>query len=147
MGLLDIYIITAILGVALLFLGVRLLINHCRTLLATETSGGDSQFRFTEISDRTEQTPAPEPARDLTITFRKSDKAFAWDPEKKCLLDFIQAKGIEAECLCGAGECGSCRTRLIEGEVEYLLEPKVAPGEGFCLLCVTVPKTDLVLSR
>lgn len=147
MGMLDIYIITAILGVALLFLGVRLLISHCRNLLATETASGDSQFRFSETSPGTENPPVNVPTKDLTITFRKSDKAFAWDPDMNCLLDFLQAKGIETECHCCAGECGSCRTRLIEGEVEYLQEPKVAPGEGFCLLCVTVPKTDLVLAK
>jgi ferredoxin len=86
-------------------------------------------------------------AQDFTITFNESDKQFPWDSDKECLLDFIEAKGIEVECLCSAGECGSCRTRLLEGEVEYLLEPKVAPGEGYCLLCVTLPKTDLVLAR
>lgn len=143
----DLYIITAILGIAFLSLAVRSLLGYSRKLL------GDGETTTSEVALHStaahipSSSPGHKPAQDINITFYESDKQFPWDSDMECLLDFIEAKGIEVECLCGAGECGSCRTRLIEGEVEYLLEPKVAPGEGYCLLCVTAPKTDLVLAR
>ena len=144
----NLYIISAILGIALLSLAVRSLLRYGWNLLGGAERSANETVPASASTVRLEQdNPENALTQDFTITFCESDKAFPWDSDKACLLDFIEAKGIDVESLCGAGECGSCRTRLVEGEVEYLQEPKVAPGKGYCLLCVTVPKTDLVLAR
>ncbi len=148
MGLEDIYIITTILGLAVFSVGARALARYGKNLInpADPPSTG---YRPTPVTPEagTVGAPAVESATGLSITFTESGKQFQWDSTMECLLDFIQSKGIEVECMCGAGECGSCRTRLIEGEVIYRQEPKIAPGDGYCLLCVSVPKSDLVLAR
>lgn len=47
---------------------------------------------------------------------------------------------------CREGRCVSCTARLLEGEVDYLTEPRALPdrlrAEGFVLLCVARPATD-----
>lgn len=83
----------------------------------------------------------------ISVNFSKSGVQHLWDPEQKSLLEFIESRNIEVESQCRAGECGSCRTKLISGEVEYLQEPSINPGRGHCLLCVSVPKSDLTLDR
>jgi ferredoxin len=149
MGLQDLYIISAILGIAVVSVLTRLLFRTSRGPISAETTGsGISTPSLSEKSEeRLHEHPNSRSTSNLTVTFSESGRKFPWDPSKECLFDFIESKGIEVECMCGAGECGSCRTRLIEGEVRYLKPAKVNPGEGFCLLCVTVPKTSLVLAR
>jgi ferredoxin len=83
----------------------------------------------------------------ITVTFSKSEVQHPWDPEAESLLEFIESRGIEVESQCRAGECGSCRTKLVSGEVLYRQEPSVNPGRGHCLLCITLPKSDLTLAR
>lgn len=81
----------------------------------------------------------------LFVAFEFSGKTLEWAPQYGNLLEFAEANGIEIECGCRAGNCGSCEVEINSGEVEYLAEPGAAPDEGACLLCVTVPRTDLSL--
>jgi ferredoxin len=149
MGLQDLYIISAILGIAVVTVLTRLLFRSSHQSISTEnaTSGFPSLSLDKESDESSDDHPNPQPNSNITVGFSESGKEFPWDPSKECLFDFIKSKGIEVECMCGAGECGSCRTRVVKGEVRYLKTPKVNPGRGFCLLCITVPKTDLVLDR
>ncbi len=148
MGLEDLYIITAILGLAVFFIGARVLARYSRDLLTTHDGPAARAAPLLIESDiGTHDGPIGESEQGLTVTFSESGKQYPWDSTKECLLDFIESKGMEVECMCRAGECGSCRTRLIEGEVAYRQAPKINPGDGNCLLCVSVPKTDLVLAR
>lgn len=85
--------------------------------------------------------------QDIIITFSDSGMQYRWIATNESLLEFIESRGIEVDCLCRAGECGSCRTKIIAGEVEYHTEPAIYPGDGYCLLCVSTPKSDLVLAK
>jgi ferredoxin-NADP reductase/DMSO/TMAO reductase YedYZ heme-binding membrane subunit len=84
-------------------------------------------------------------AERLIVAFELSGKTLEWEPKYGNLLELAEANGIEIECGCRAGNCGSCEVEIGSGEVEYLVEPGAAPDEGACLLCVTVPITDLSL--
>jgi ferredoxin len=55
------------------------------------------------------------------------------------LLELAEGRGLEPEFSCRAGNCGTCRTRLIEGAVTYLKEPTAKVDEGEVLLCCAVP--------
>lgn len=79
------------------------------------------------------------------VAFELSGKTLEWEPKYGNLLEFAEANGIEIECGCRAGNCGSCEVEISSGEVEYLTEPGAVPDEGACLLCVAAPKTDLSL--
>ncbi len=148
MGWENLYIITAILGFGVVLAGARILSGYSRD--SVKFDAAPHQERETQLDKPGEagrDTPVNSPPKYLTVSFSESSAQFLWDPDASCLLDFIHDKGIEADCLCRAGECGACKTRVIAGEVTYLQAPKIKPGEGYCLLCITVPKSNLVLAR
>ena len=83
--------------------------------------------------------------RDIEVTFSRSGKRYTWDPREASLLEFAESRGIDIDCQCRAGECGTCETRLLSGEVEYLQPPQVVLGKGYCLMCISIPKSDITL--
>ena len=83
--------------------------------------------------------------RDIEVTFSRSGKRFTWDPMEDSLLEFAESRGIDLDFQCRAGECGTCETRLLSGEVEYLQPPQVVLGKGYCLMCISIPKSDITL--
>ncbi len=85
-------------------------------------------------------------AERFVVAFELSGKTLEWEPRYSNLLELAEANGIEIECGCRAGNCGSCEVEILSGEVEYVVEPGAVPDEGACLLCVTVPRTDLSLN-
>lgn len=61
------------------------------------------------------------------------------------LLDSLESQGVDINFQCREGYCGSCRIKLLQGEVHYLLDPMAWLGEDEVLTCCTVPKTNLVI--
>ncbi|MEJ2453843.1 MAG: 2Fe-2S iron-sulfur cluster-binding protein [Candidatus Thiodiazotropha sp.] len=148
MGWENLYIITAILGFGVILAGARILSGYSRDSVKFDPAPHQQREPQLEKSGEAgRDTPVNRTPKYLTVSFSESSAQFLWDPDASCLLDFILTKGIEVDCLCQAGECGACKTRVIAGEVTYLQEPKIKPGEGYCLLCITVPKSNLVLAR
>jgi ferredoxin len=144
----DLIIIAAIISFAAFSVAVRLYARHRKTLLVSgENSIQESSSLANCVDAGTTDEPSIERKLDITITFSESGRQYRWIATKESLLEFIESRGIDVECLCRAGECGSCRTKIIEGEVEYHKEPAINPGRGYCLLCVSTPKSDLVLAK
>ncbi len=79
------------------------------------------------------------------IRFARSKKTVTWGERDGTLLELAEACGVRARCSCRAGQCGACKVRLKHGAVAYLQDPLTMPEAGSCLLCITHPKTDLVL--
>lgn len=88
---------------------------------------------------------AAEAAGDIQVTFSRSGKQYPWDPAHGSLLDFAESQGIDIDSMCRAGECGSCVTRVISGDVEYRQPPQVQLTQGYCLMCITIPRSDITL--
>jgi len=84
-------------------------------------------------------------AEDVSVTFNKSGKHSPWNPQTPSLLEFAEAQGICVDSYCREGHCGTCQTQLLSGVVEYSSSPRVNVEPGHCLLCISMPKTDLVL--
>lgn len=80
------------------------------------------------------------------VKFAKSAKEQQWDPRADSLLEFAEDLGIAVPSGCRAGSCGSCQTTVVSGEVETTKEPDFDLSPGCCLLCISKPKSDLVLS-
>ncbi|MBI1902577.1 MAG: 2Fe-2S iron-sulfur cluster binding domain-containing protein [Planctomycetia bacterium] len=89
-------------------------------------------------------TPAG-PATKVKVTFSKSGKVCCWDAKAENLLDFALSNGVQIDCGCRAGNCGTCVVALKSGKVNYLTEHGAAVEEGACLTCVTAPQEDIVL--
>ena len=88
---------------------------------------------------------APSAAQPL-VTFAKSGKAERWSSQEASLLEFAENRGIRVESGCRAGGCGTCQTKIESGDVTYDHAPDFDPAPGTCLLCVSVPKSDLTLA-
>ena len=91
------------------------------------------------------RSPSLETERRPTITFSRTKRTCEWNAEAGSLLDLATAEGIPMESGCRAGNCGTCLTAILSGEVVYLMEPGAEIQPGTCLTCISKPRTDLVL--
>ena len=72
-------------------------------------------------------------------------------PAGMTILDAVLAAGIAYPHACRSGRCGSCRSRLVSGEVELLDHNRFAltsadKAQGLILACCAVPTTDGVVT-
>lgn len=90
--------------------------------------------------------PVPESGQTVfQVTFAKSGKTLAWQPQAGSLLDFADQNGIKIDSGCRAGNCGTCLTAIKSGEISCLVESGAKPEVGSCLACISVPKDNLTL--
>ncbi|AIL33021.1 class I ribonucleotide reductase maintenance protein YfaE [Basilea psittacipulmonis] len=61
------------------------------------------------------------------------------------LLETLERVGYDIEFQCREGFCGSCRTKVISGEVVYLRDPIAYIGTGEVLPCCCQAKDKLLL--
>jgi len=72
-----------------------------------------------------------------TVTFSASDKSAPLPPDK-CILDVADEIGVEIDNSCRVGTCGTCRIKLLSGEVTMAVEDGLEPGDkenGIILAC------------
>jgi ferredoxin len=62
-----------------------------------------------------------------------------WTPGDGSLLEFAEAKGIDAPSSCRSGMCGTCSTRLLSGSVRYTGEVEAVVQSGSTLICMAHP--------
>ena len=77
------------------------------------------------------------------VIFRKSGKRMPWDPAMAHLWEFAYACDVEIDSGCLEGDCGTCQTGIISGEVAYTKKPGFEVASGTCLPCCCVPKGQL----
>jgi ferredoxin len=84
----------------------------------------------------------------MKIQFQKSGKTLEWDDRFENILDLAEANGIQLENACRVGACGTCKVKLLSGEVYMETEDGLQDedrNQNMILPCVAVPKTDLVI--
>jgi ring-1,2-phenylacetyl-CoA epoxidase subunit PaaE len=83
----------------------------------------------------------------VTVRLDGRSSTFAM-PEEGSVLDATLAVRADAPFACKGGVCGTCRAKLVEGEVEmarnYALEPEELEA-GFVLACQSVPTTPTLV--
>ncbi len=110
----------------------------------------DSSVFFEAFGPATVKKNAPKVAVDISapalqVTFSRTGKVTAWNPQLGSLLDLADEMGIKIESGCRAGNCGSCLVAIKSGDVAYVSEHGAASEDGSCLTCICKPKTNLVL--
>ncbi|WP_414830779.1 class I ribonucleotide reductase maintenance protein YfaE [Alteromonas sp. H39] len=61
----------------------------------------------------------------------------------KTLLESLEAENIPVHYHCREGFCGACRTKIIEGEVDYTTDPLAFIDDDEILPCCCVPLSSL----
>jgi ferredoxin-NADP reductase/predicted pyridoxine 5'-phosphate oxidase superfamily flavin-nucleotide-binding protein len=84
-----------------------------------------------------EQPPAA--ITSVPVVFERSAKEARWQPDGSSLLELAESRGLRPEFSCRGGSCGTCKTRLISGAVNYPQPPADMPEAGQVLICCAVP--------
>lgn len=79
------------------------------------------------------------------IEFKRTGRTLAVSGPVTSLLDLAQAEGIKLPVGCRVGNCGTCQTGLLSGQVKYPKAPGFKVEDGCCLPCVCLPQGDIVL--
>jgi ferredoxin-NADP reductase len=97
----------------------------------------------TLVRQRDQLTPAveqvPAASSPVKVLFAASSKEARWEPGAGSLLELAESRGLNPDFSCRGGSCGTCRTRLVSGQVHYLNLPAEMPAEGEVLICCAVP--------
>lgn len=70
------------------------------------------------------------------VTLRITGTQLLCQDEHPSLLAALESHNVEVEYQCREGYCGSCRTRLVAGQVDWITEPLafIPAGRDFALL-------------
>jgi ferredoxin len=102
----------------------------------------------TASAPRLRLAPEPEAPRDLpVVAFRRSRKITELFPGQT-ILEAAENVGIELSFECRAGHCGSCKTRLLAGQVTMAAETALTPtdrSEGIILACQARSRSSLIV--
>jgi len=98
-------------------------------------------------ADEYELLASPDNSIDkaIEITFTQSGTTLQWDDRYQSILEFAEANDVEISSGCLFGDCGTCLTKIKEGEVKYVHPTLVKPGPGNCLPCSCIPVSKLIL--
>lgn len=79
-------------------------------------------------------------ASAVHVKFSRSGTETGWSREDGTLLELAEEAGLAPAFGCRSGICGTCKTRILRGAVDYLDEPLADRGEGEILICCSVPR-------
>jgi len=96
-------------------------------------------------SDAGDGTISTGDTKPQKIHFSRSKKTVLWTPSTKSLLELAEANDIKPRFGCRAGNCGTCASRIENGQVSYIRQPGTEPASGSCLICIARPNGDVVI--
>ena len=74
------------------------------------------------------------------MKFALSGIEIPWSQEDGTLLELAEEAGLVPPFGCRSGICGTCKTRIVRGTVDYLVEPLAEHSRDEILLCCSVPR-------
>ncbi|WOD09887.1 pyridoxamine 5'-phosphate oxidase family protein [Pseudomonas sp. NyZ704] len=81
----------------------------------------------------------PAASAPVPVYFESSAKEARWTPASGSLLELAESRGLNPDFSCRGGSCGTCKTRLVSGNVHYPNPPAEMPEDGSVLICCAVP--------
>ncbi|WP_410480910.1 pyridoxamine 5'-phosphate oxidase family protein [Pseudomonas plecoglossicida] len=103
-----------------------------------EAFGPSTLRRHTDDGQPSLQQP-PAASEAVPVYFAASAKEARWAPGSGTLLELAEARGLAPEFSCRGGSCGTCKTKLVSGQVRYPNPPAELPEAGSVLICCAVP--------
>jgi ferredoxin-NADP reductase/MOSC domain-containing protein YiiM len=89
--------------------------------------------------------PAGAVGEGPSVHFLRSGLSVPWSARNASLLELAEACDVPVRWSCRTGVCHNCECAVVDGELEYVIEPVDRPPDGRTLLCCAVPKSDVVL--
>jgi ferredoxin-NADP reductase/predicted pyridoxine 5'-phosphate oxidase superfamily flavin-nucleotide-binding protein len=78
----------------------------------------------------------------VPVAFVISGKEANWTPGSGTLLELAERQGLKPEFGCRGGTCGTCRTKIVKGEVAYPNGPSFDVAADEALICCAVPAAE-----
>ncbi|MFJ2985687.1 MULTISPECIES: pyridoxamine 5'-phosphate oxidase family protein [unclassified Pseudomonas] len=103
-----------------------------------EAFGPSTLRRHTDDNQPTLQQP-PAASEPVPVYFASSAKEARWVPQGGTLLELAEARGLSPDFSCRGGSCGTCKTKVVSGQVHYPNPPAELPENGTALICCAVP--------
>lgn len=104
-----------------------------------EAFGPSTLVRTLEAGQSLQPALTPAATVPVQVVFARTGTEARWHPGSGSLLDLAEQHGLAPEFSCRGGTCGTCRGRILDGEVTYLVQPSAATDRGTALLCCAVP--------
>ena len=76
----------------------------------------------------------------VAVRFARSGIQTTWNPSRGTLLDLAESEGLQPAYSCRSGICQTCATKVSSGEIAYVEQPMVDPGECTALICSAYPR-------
>lgn len=119
-------------------------ISEIKTMLSE--LGVSKEFIFSESFANALTENISEEQSTAKVSFSTSKKQVTWLPEKPLtLLELAEENGLEPAFSCRNGQCGLCETEIINGDVNYVIQPATKVAEKKVLLCCSIPKGNVEL--
>lgn len=100
---------------------------------------GPSTLRRQGDQQLATQVQPPAATAPVPVYFSNSAKEARWTPQSGSLLELAESRGLNPDFSCRGGSCGTCRTRLVSGQVHYPNPPAELPDNDMVLICCAVP--------
>jgi ferredoxin-NADP reductase len=112
---------------------------HIRDARIHAETFGPSTLRRVPDPDAVVIEQPPAATTSVPVVFQRSVKEARWQPNGGSLLELAESRGLRPEFSCRGGSCGTCKTRLISGQVNYPQPPAEVPDDGQVLICCAIP--------
>ncbi len=70
--------------------------------------------------------------------------------DRQTILEFAEGAGVTIESSCQSGSCGTCKKKLLEGDISYAGDPdgleEDEQAAGYILTCIAHPVGRVVLT-
>jgi len=99
--------------------------------------------------DGTDGAESGTAAKQFTVSFAKSHREIVCGSEQH-VLDAARQSGVRLPASCTQGMCGTCKVKLVSGQVEMKHNGGIRQREidqGMVLLCCSKPLSDLVIDK
>ncbi|WP_321815563.1 MULTISPECIES: hybrid-cluster NAD(P)-dependent oxidoreductase [unclassified Paraburkholderia] len=116
----------------------------------------EESFSFETLADNDVPLSAPEEKSNAAnetstfkVTFAKSQREISCGSHQPVLAAAREA-GVRLPASCTQGMCGTCKVKLVSGEVEMKHNGGIRQREidqGMVLLCCSTPRSDLVVDK